>query len=49
MHTANKPVDDVDLAAVAAQTSGLTGADLANLCNEAAIRAARRGAGRPHQ
>jgi cell division protease FtsH len=28
---------------VAAQTSGLTGADLANLCNEAAIRCARRG------
>jgi len=26
------------------QTSGLTGADLANICNEAAIRAARRGA-----
>ncbi|MGH2840667.1 MAG: ATP-dependent zinc metalloprotease FtsH, partial [Solirubrobacteraceae bacterium] len=27
---------------VAARTSGLTGADLANLCNEAAIRCARR-------
>jgi cell division protease FtsH len=43
VHTRDKPVHDVDLADVAAQTSGLTGADLANLCNEAAIRCARRG------
>jgi cell division protease FtsH len=43
VHTRDKPVHDVDLAEVAAQTSGLTGADLANLCNEAAIRCARRG------
>jgi cell division protease FtsH len=42
VHTRDKPVVDVDLAKVAAQTSGLTGADLANLCNEAAIRCARR-------
>ncbi len=43
VHTRDKPLrDDVDLANVAAQTSGLTGADLANLCNEAAIRCARR-------
>ncbi len=42
VHTRDKPVEDVDLAHVAAQTSGLTGADLANLCNEAAIRCARR-------
>ena len=42
VHTRNKPVHDVDLARVAAQTSGLTGADLANLANEAAIRCARR-------
>ena len=33
---------DVDLAMVARQTGGLTGADLANICNEAAIFAARR-------
>jgi cell division protease FtsH len=33
---------DVDLAAVARQTSGLTGADLANICNEAAISAGRQ-------
>ena len=32
---------DVDLATLARQTSGLTGADLANICNEAAIAAAR--------
>jgi cell division protease FtsH len=33
----------VDLSLVAKQTSGLTGADLANICNEAAIFATRRG------
>jgi cell division protease FtsH len=43
VHTRDKPLrDDVDLSNVAAQTSGLTGADLANLANEAAIRCARR-------
>ena len=42
VHTRNKPLRDVDLAMVAQQTSGLTGADLANICNEAAIFAARR-------
>ena len=34
---------DVDLAALASLTSGFTGADLANLLNEAALLAARRG------
>ncbi len=43
VHTRNKPLGDVDLGLVAQQTSGLTGADLANICNEAAIFAARRG------
>jgi cell division protease FtsH len=44
VHTANKPLSaDVDLHTVAQQTSGLSGAELANLCNEAAIFAARRG------
>ncbi len=43
VHTRNKPLQDVDLSLVAQQTSGLTGADLANICNEAAIFAARRG------
>ena len=44
VHTKGKPLgSDVDLPLVAAQTSGLTGADLANICNEAAIFCARRG------
>jgi cell division protease FtsH len=42
VHTRNKPVQGVDLSLIAQQTSGLTGADLANICNEAAIFAARR-------
>src|SRR5688500_155837 len=42
VHTSSKPLaDDVDLQILARQTSGLTGADLANLCNEAAIAAVR--------
>jgi cell division protease FtsH len=46
VHTRGKPLaDDVDLHDVARQTSGLTGADLANICNEAAIAAVRGGAG----
>src|SRR6202165_3490435 len=44
VHTRDKPLREVDLALVAQQTSGLTGADLANICNEAAIFATRRGA-----
>jgi cell division protease FtsH len=42
VHTRDKPLASVDLGMVAQQTSGLTGADLANICNEAAIFAARR-------
>src|SRR3954471_14007784 len=42
VHSQNKPLgSDVDLATLARQTSGLSGADLANICNEAAIFAAR--------
>jgi cell division protease FtsH len=44
VHTRDKPLENMDLGAVAQQTSGLTGADLANICNEAAIFATRRGA-----
>jgi cell division protease FtsH len=44
VHTRDKPLDDgVRLADIARQTSGLTGADLANICNEAAISAGRAG------
>ena len=45
VHTRGKPlsIDHVELATVARQTSGLTGAELANICNEAAIKAGRRG------
>jgi cell division protease FtsH len=42
VHTRDKPLSDaVDLDIIARQTSGLTGADLANICNEAAIFAGR--------
>jgi cell division protease FtsH len=41
VHSSNKPLKNVDLELVARQTSGLTGADLANICNEAAIFAGR--------
>jgi len=42
VHTRGKPLgQDIDLHRVAQHTSGLTGADLANLCNEAAIQAGR--------
>ena len=43
VHSRNKPLQDVDLELVARQTAGLTGADLANICNEAAIFAGRAG------
>src|SRR6059058_949224 len=42
VHTRDKPLaHDVDLSLVARQTAGLTGADLANIANEAAIFAGR--------
>ena len=45
VHARNKPLDsDIDLAKVAKITPGFTGADLANLLNEAALLAARRNA-----
>ena len=44
VHTRGKPLaPGVELSQVAKQTSGLTGAELANICNEAAIFAGRRG------
>jgi cell division protease FtsH len=44
VHTRGKPLGrDIDIDALAAQTPGFTGADLANLINEAALLAARTG------
>lgn len=44
VHTRSIPLaDTVDLDALAASTPGMVGADLANLANEAALLAARRG------
>jgi cell division protease FtsH len=44
VHLRNKPIaDDVDITTLARGTPGMAGADLANLVNEAALLAARRG------
>ena len=44
VHTRNKPLEEtVDLAKIAQTTIGFTGADLANLMNESALLAAKRG------
>ena len=44
VHARNKPLEEaVDLAKIAKTTAGFTGADLANLLNESALLAARRG------
>jgi cell division protease FtsH len=50
VHTKGKPLaKDVDLEAVARTTAGLTGADLANIANEAAIFAGREQLKEIHQ
>jgi cell division protease FtsH len=50
VHTRSMPLDpDVDLSTLAATTPGMVGADLANLCNEAALLAARRNHDTVHQ
>lgn len=42
VHLSNKPhTDDVDVDAIAARTAGFSGADLARVCNEAALAAVR--------
>ncbi len=44
VHSKNKPLaDDVDLDEISRSTAGFTGADLENLMNEAAIKAAKTG------
>ncbi len=44
VHSKNKPLaEDVDLDEISKSTSGFTGADLENLMNEAAIKAAKTG------
>lgn len=43
VHFKNKPHGKIDLKSLAAKTTGLSGADLANIANEAAILAARDG------
>ena len=44
VHLRNKPIaPDVDTKAIAQATAGFTGADLENLCNEAALMAAKKG------
>jgi cell division protease FtsH len=49
VHTRSKPLaSDVDLGVLARRTAGLTGAELANIANEAAIFAARRGVAQVH-
>ena len=47
VHARKLPLaEDVDLSVIARGTPGLSGADLANVCNEAALVAAREGADR---
>jgi cell division protease FtsH len=49
VHTRSVPLaDDVDLDRLASTTPGMVGADLANLANEAALLAARRGHDKVH-
>lgn len=47
VHLANKPLDkDVEIARLAAETEGFSGAEIASVCNGAALRAVRRAIGK---
>ncbi|MGE5530196.1 MAG: ATP-dependent zinc metalloprotease FtsH [Patescibacteria group bacterium] len=48
VHAKGKPLADIDLKTLARRTPGFTGADLANVLNEAALLAARRGKKKVH-
>ena len=44
IHSRKLPLgEDIDFEALAAQTPGMVGADIANVCNEAALLASRQG------
>ena len=50
VHAKGKPLDgDIDLEILSRGTPGFTGADLANMLNEGALLAARRGSAKIHQ
>ena len=50
VHTRNKPLDDrVDLERIARNMVGMSGAELQNLCNEAALHATRAGRNKVEQ
>ena len=50
VHVQSLPLaDDIDLDSLAAQTPGFVGADIANLCNEAALLASRRNHDQIHE
>ena len=50
IHSKGKPLDnDIDLGVLARRTPGFTGADLANMLNEGALLAARRGQSKVQQ
>ncbi len=50
VHTRTKPLDEaIDLTRVARATIGMSGADLKNICNEAALHATREGKNRIEQ
>jgi transitional endoplasmic reticulum ATPase len=47
VHTARKPIKDIDLERIAAETEGFSGAELQSLCRNAALAAVRRAVANP--